>query len=258
MSDLTRKRLRLAVDITDYGEFADVLNNKPPEAWAANDLTLEIGLLVGKTVADVSDVTSVVVQLKDKDDLAGDPVLAGSTTDITTDLTQSQWDGKAAGVAHAVIHFTAGQMNLNLGSGATNKAYHLVVMVTSDSGAKLITAGVSTLTVRDDGFNYAAETDREWRTRNGVLQLKNSTTGEFHSITLDTVEGAATLQINQTGEVDDGWYDDGFVAPPDDGSWRSQDGMLQLKNATTGLYHSLTADTVAGVVTLIIEQTGEA
>jgi hypothetical protein len=255
MSVLTRKRLRLAVQVESYGEFLDALTRAGPQVWAANDLSVEIGLLEGYAPLDVSDVTSVIVHIKDPADLSGDPILAGSTTSINTGLTQAAWEGGAPADAHATIVFTAAQMNLDLGEAAS-KDYHVVVMVTTDGGTKLVTAGVSTLTVRNDGFNFEA-TARQWRSRGGVLQIKNVTTGNFHSLTADTSGEATTLKVDQAGDLDDGVYDDGFALPTD-GDWRDLDGTLQLKNATTGLFHSVTAGPSGEAVTLKIEQTGEA
>lgn len=124
----------------------------------------------------------------------------------------------------------------------------------------------------------------------GTFQLKNTTTGLWHTVSAAGADGVAYLQMNATATADDGvnyriagafqilngttgLYHtlavdglDGsgfFTLNPTGGSdatvnYRILAATLQFKNVTTGLYHTLSADGADGVAYLVLNPMGVA
>ncbi|NUO80332.1 hypothetical protein HUU05_09675 [candidate division KSB1 bacterium] len=154
MPTLTRKRIRLGID-ADKGDLVkDQLTGATPELWRGNDVQFEIGILWNSLVADISNLADITLTLRATDalgDLAAQKSVAAVEFSTLTDAT---WADKTA--QHVLIPLTADETNLALGSGVKEKTYHLVVDArTTDSPARTITLGVTTLKLREDGAGSA-------------------------------------------------------------------------------------------------------
>lgn len=95
-----------------------------------------------------------------------------------------------------------------------------------------------------------------FRIYNGrTLQLRCAAPAGWHAIWVDTVGPAVALMIDQNAMADTDWEHDDYTE--DEANFRLWgDTTFQLRNATTGLWHTVYIDDVGGIPTVVVEQTG--
>ncbi len=155
MATLTRKRIRLGIDADKGSLIKDQLTGATPELWRGNDVQFELGILWNALVADLSNLADITLTLRVDDALGA---LAATVTveaaDLNLALTDAQWAAKTH--YHALIPLTGAETNLAFSETVKEKTYHLVVDArTTDTPARTITLGVTTLKLREDGAGTA-------------------------------------------------------------------------------------------------------
>jgi hypothetical protein len=99
-------------------------------------------------------------------------------------------------------------------------------------------------------------TATSFRIYNGrTLQLRCAAPAGWHAIWLHTLGAYTVLAIDQNAMADSDWeYDDYTESEANFRLWG--DTTFQLRNVDTGLWHTVYIDDVAGIPTLVVEQTG--
>ncbi len=62
MSQLTRQRLRLAVDTARFVQAKEVRLQAPPMLWRGNDAAFEVALFRGAELLDISNFASMTLE----------------------------------------------------------------------------------------------------------------------------------------------------------------------------------------------------
>lgn len=215
---LTTDRVRLRFDVDQKSAPQNVLTSSTPVVWASSSLRFELGAFFNGQVVDVSNWESLTIQIKNTSAQGGAPApadtpLASKTItafDNTVDATS--WGDLSK--QHGIVTFTDEEMAFDV----SNANKWLVATVTTAAGA-VITLGAGAITVQEDGYNsggsapvvdetawsksqadarYArlAPTGGAYRVKDGVyLQVKNATTGQFHTLFATGAAGAEVLTI---------------------------------------------------------------
>lgn len=216
MSDtrLDRKIIRLKVDATSFTDIEDVYTKKTPKVWQGNACRFELGIFKKDTVADISNIALIYVEIFDSTRTTIQASASVSQDSFNQNLTAEEW---VAGTAlHAEVEFSEEQMNLSISSG-NEQAYWVVISAyTNDTTQKIFTLAGTTITVVKDGtgdagdppepvedyynetesdarFVQKAETDAEIRFVNGRIYIYNATTGKFNPIVNTGAEGAERI-----------------------------------------------------------------
>src|SRR5580692_2713639 len=114
--NISNQRIRLAIDTSQMGAINDVLTGATPQFWNGVDLQFELAIFYGTTLASVSNLDSITVDLKQSDPRTGLPVMSATLASgsLNAGLTLSAWQGGASADCHALVVFSNSQTNLNL------------------------------------------------------------------------------------------------------------------------------------------------
>ncbi len=149
---IDNQRIRLAIDTSQMGSINDVLTGNSPQFWNGVDLQFELGLFRGATLLDISNLSSITIDLKESDDVTGLPVMSAtlSSGSFNNALTLNAWNGGAAADSHALLTFTNSATNLFIADSP--QTFWLVISaLTGDSPAHKIVLGATPLTVVEGG-----------------------------------------------------------------------------------------------------------
>lgn len=196
MSQLTRQRIRLAVDTARYDQIKDVRTAAAPILWRGNDVEFEIGLFRGADLLDVSNFASMTLELKTNDitGITGTPLMSRtiSGAQISNVLTAQTWTDETA--QHALFAFAGSETNLSLG-GELEQVFYLVISgTTNDSPSRLITFGFALVKIKECGvagtgeppaplaaYYTAAQSDARYLQTTGLgdnIRIKTQTNGD--------------------------------------------------------------------------------
>ncbi len=152
MTTLSRRRIRLAADAARLDAPCDALTNFTPAFYRGNDLQVEFALFSGSTLLDVSNITSVTLEIKNSDELHTPPepsaeVLMTKTltaANLNTALAAADWNAGTA--QHGAFTFTAAQANI-----AAGHKWLVLWALTSDDPGRVITVAAGPVSVLEDG-----------------------------------------------------------------------------------------------------------
>lgn len=219
---LQRKRIRLEALADKYDKMKDKLTSATPILWRGNDVQFEIGIkFADAIITDVSNIDSITLVVRESA-ISADPPLMTATVAaaaINQNLDPDDWENGAD--QHLIIPFTATETNLVLDPDE-KESFHLAIeAITTDTPARYITLGVTSLEIREDGIGMAgtpptndplyltgaqsdaryarlAPMDGSYRIKTDVngtfLQFWNATTEKWHTFFPSGVEGS--LQSN--------------------------------------------------------------
>jgi hypothetical protein len=208
MTQVTRQRLRLAVDTSRFDQVKDVTTAAAPVLWRGNDAAFEIALFRGTTLLDISNFASMTLEVKENTlaGIVGFPLMSSTVlaAAFNNSLTTTVWDAETS--QHALFAFTGDETNLSLDS-ALEKTFYLVLSgVTTDSPSRRVMFGSTLLKIRECGvegtgepvvaqekYYTAAECDSRfalltpaggnYRIKNGVeFQVFDSTLNQWRSV----------------------------------------------------------------------------
>src|SRR5882724_10173555 len=201
---LTNQRLRLAVDTAQMGAINDVITGNSPMFWNGVDLQFELAFFRGAALADISNLASITIDIKQSLDKTALPLMSAtlSSGSFDSDLLLADWQAGDQADCHALITFTHGQANLFLADDA-DPFWLVISALTGDSPAHRVVLGATPLTVQEGGAyvpppafvaqpNYytAAQSDARY-----LLSI-DLTTINTHLALLDTEMTAVTTTAN--------------------------------------------------------------
>jgi len=157
MTTLARRRIRIAADAawkTDEPmiDLAAADANATPELWRGNDLQVEVGFFQDATLLDISNIASVILNVKPTSDRDGTPLMTATleAADLDATLAANTWtDGTKQ---HALFTFTAAETNISLDSSDDRECWLAIGITTNDSPGRTITIAYTVLKVVEDGI----------------------------------------------------------------------------------------------------------
>lgn len=144
---LITKRIRLKVDADKWNNAVDVLASGTPQMYRGNDCQFEIGIFWNSVLIDASNFAVISLSIYTVDRKTRKATKTISATEITANPPAADWTANTA--QHAILSFTAVEMNWPLTSG-TSETFFLVVDGITDAG-KYVTFGTSVFTLIEDG-----------------------------------------------------------------------------------------------------------
>ena len=196
----TRARIKIAFDMSSSAQALDVLTGTNPDFWRGEDVEFHIAVKYGADFVNISNWASIVLQVKSATDKTGAPLMAAEQLNAAFEndvITKAEWDDNTK--ANLIVPFTNVETNLDL-AGADSKQFWLVLGAITDTG-KRITVGTAQLVIREDGWTGELEptaTDGV-RIYLGKLQLRDASTGLWHTISVSNQPEGIILGVEQIG-----------------------------------------------------------
>jgi hypothetical protein len=157
MIDFTQRRVRIAVDVASFRGPRDVLTGGTPTNWKGNTARYEVGFFFGlnggaptaaNQVVDAGDYESLTMEVKASPEATENLMAKTVAHDGFSTLAYTTWNDRTA--QHVAFEFSATEANIAVGK------HHLVFSgITSDGN--VVTLGVGTLIVKEDGTPLDAE-----------------------------------------------------------------------------------------------------
>ncbi len=145
---LTTKRIRLLINADKWANALDVLSSATPRMWRGNDCQFELGIHWNSQLIDASNLAVLSLSIYTPNRQTRKATKTISAAEITANPTAAGWSDTTQ--QHAVLAFTAEEMNWALSSNLTEEAFWLVVDGITDAG-KYITYGYSVFALVEDG-----------------------------------------------------------------------------------------------------------
>ncbi len=202
---LQRNRIRVAVDNVTARQGAamtDKLTAVALRMYQAEDVQVELGIFSnGTIIADISNLTSVTMEVKDPANLEGAPLMAQDVLFAALAvISGANWTNDTA--QNALFTFTAAETNIAL-DGAREAPLRIYFWATT-SDPRRIPLGVGDLTLLDSGYGDVGSIQIVTpgaRMRNNKLQIKNQTDGLYYDFVLRTVAGQVVDSEEGAGEA---------------------------------------------------------
>lgn len=203
----SRRRIRLAIDVTNYSASIDQITGETPFFWQATDIVFELAacwgsLSSGGELLDVSNVAtltlSVVASSRSGSNLMTKTM---SSSDMDNTLTSETWADYSK--QHVSIPFTASETGVTL-STVDDTFWCVISVTTNDSPGRTITWGAFPIRIMEDGRNTSSSpagdpsyytsaesdaryapllpSDGTYRIHNGQFQLWDETTDKYKSV----------------------------------------------------------------------------
>lgn len=159
MPTLSSKRIRIAADAALLDAPQDLLSGLTPAFFRGNDLTVEFALFNKGVLQDVTNISSVTLEVKPSDesftppDASATPVMSKTiaAASLNAGLTLSDWNNAIA--QHGVLSFSATEANV-----AAGPHWMSLWVITTGSPGKVITVAAGPLNIREDGSAGTAGT----------------------------------------------------------------------------------------------------
>ncbi len=124
-------------------QLIDLLTSAAPSLWRGTDVVFQIGLGQGG-IQSVANIQSLTLEIKELTNKIGAPLVSKTVTSFDDSTTQETWNAGTA--QHALIPLTNVETSVPAGT------YWLVLsVVTTDSPARIYTAGAAILAIAEDG-----------------------------------------------------------------------------------------------------------
>lgn len=140
------QRIRLAIQTSDKSAFVDKLTANNAFLWRGTDVRFELAAFYKDTLLDFSNVTSLTLEVKPLATPTTTAVMSKTVAVFNNALTLPQWDDDSS--QHCVVTFANTETAPAITGTETN--FWLVVSVIL-TGGEIVTLGVSTLTIKEDG-----------------------------------------------------------------------------------------------------------
>ena len=206
---IDNQRIRLAIDTSQMGSINDVLTGANPQFWNGVDLQIELGIFYGSTLVDVSNFSSITVDLKEFDPRTGLPLMSQTIASgsINDALTLTAWNGGAPTDCHALAVFTNEETNLYLNQDSVT--FWLVVSaLTGDTPAHKVVLGATPMVVQEGGegveppasvvnptYYTAAQSDARYAIAVNLTSINNSISTLISEMTAVTATANAALPL---------------------------------------------------------------
>jgi hypothetical protein len=197
---LPAHRIRLELDYANPfdGNVKNGITGDPINLPRGADIDFEIALFFAGVIQVPTNVTSVRIRVKASTDRNGTPLMDGSTSTISSTLTEAEWDSQDATKVHAKISFPAAQTALAMSSANVISLWMVIDAATIDGKTIPISAG--TISMEETGANATLSPPTptaSYLTRDEVLALiascltRDNPAGE--TLTLRNAAGAGLL-----------------------------------------------------------------
>lgn len=204
MTTFARHRIRISPDAVSHTPVPDILTSATPIIWRGTSVQVEVGLLFnGSLQTDISNIATLYLEIHRSD--RGDTPLVQkslSAASLTQTLSANDWTGNDPAKYHALFELSYADTQLPLDYDTTlqeKRSFWMVVhAVTTDNPARRLTWGGCNLDVEEDGVQNELSGvpvgNPSVRVVNGILQVINKTTGKYHPIWFEGVEGQETIK----------------------------------------------------------------
>lgn len=155
MPQLTTDIIRLRLDVDQKSAPQDANTSSTPVVWRSSDVAFQLGIFYAAAVVDVSNLTSVTLEIKTAGagttaaDPTASPLASKTVTSFDNTLDAATWT--AGTKQHVAVAFSAEEMNFALGGTETQ---WLVISALTAAG-KTITLAAGLIQVKEDGYNSA-------------------------------------------------------------------------------------------------------
>lgn len=178
----------------------DINTGGYPVVFRGAEATFQIGILAASSIVTADNLVSVEVQIKDPDDLLGEPLASGTDLAPNTALTQAEWDDGTS--QHAVIPLTATELNFDIGS-ASAKELWIVVAANIEDGERVI-LGCCKITMIEHGLTSDTPVPTmppAARIKNGKLQIKSPDNDLYYDFVPRLISGFPSASFEGEGEI---------------------------------------------------------
>lgn len=201
---IQRNRIRHTVDpiLNRTGGFTDVLTNSADvKFWQAEDVQVEVGLYYNGTfAADITNVTSITLEMKAPDNLLGSPLVSKTAT---LDLTADSATWLAGTKQHALFVMTNLEMNIQLAGAKSKELLLFYWIITNDATPRRIPLGRASITLLDSGYGDVGAitvVPNGARIHNNKLQVLNQSDSKYYDFVFRTLSGEVVSSIEGPGE----------------------------------------------------------
>lgn len=150
MKTFYNSRLRIQADVSSFDNPIDVLHNDIPQYWRGNDLIIELGVVSGDDIVDVSNFSSISLEVRslnndgEAPEASSPALISQKCTSLDTSVTIDDWRNESK--QHAQFEFLSTETNLQPG------VYWMSIWAsTHDESPKTLTIGAGTIRVLEDG-----------------------------------------------------------------------------------------------------------
>lgn len=213
MSSIAPYPIRLFCDLAAPNNLFDLNRSAAPSFYRGDDIEIDIGIgeggaLLAPTIANsgTGGIASVTAQLFAAENDTNAPMMSGTVlaASMNLTLTQVNWNAGGSANSHAQFIFPNSQTAVNLNGAASVNYWLRITAQTTDSIAKTITLLDGPITVRDGPVSSLSAPPlagfRVWTVSGKpVLQILDSGTGLYHTLTCFSDAGVETLQISDQG-----------------------------------------------------------
>lgn len=189
MSQLTRQRVRLAVDTAGFDQLQEVRTAAAPVIWRGDDVAFEVGLFRGVDLLDIANFAAMTLEVKANDaaGITGVPLMSRTLAagSLNAALVPENWSDESG--QHALFAFTGAETALDLGGELSRVFYLTLFGLTTDVPVRRVTFGFGLLKVMESGVSgvppVTAENNGNFRLKNGnEFQLRDTTSGAWRSV----------------------------------------------------------------------------
>jgi hypothetical protein len=191
----------------------DLTRSQPPTFYRGDDIEIDIGIgqngsLLAPPIASsgAGGIASIACQMFESENDTGSPMMSCTVpaASLNLALTQANWNAGGSTNSHAQFIFSNSQTGISL-SGAASVNYWLrITAQTTDSPPKTITLLDGPITIRDGPVSTLSApplAGARFYLVGGqmVLQILDTGTGLYHTLTCYNDGGVETLEISDTG-----------------------------------------------------------
>jgi len=198
---LTKSKIRFPLNPLSHIPIACLIQARAPLIWRAQDLDVEVGIYNNtEFVGDLSAFISITMEIVPDADRTSAPliqkIILVADMDATCDL--SSWTGGTK--QHAKFELSNSETNFAFAGAVQNLKKYWVAFYATLTGPIHVPLGGTTLTVEDFGANNGlpvlGSNFPMWRISSGNdFQLRNKTTGNYHSVWVDGVAPNVRLVV---------------------------------------------------------------
>jgi hypothetical protein len=198
---LVKPHIRLPLNPLSHVDAVCLVQGNTPLIWRGIDLDIEVALYQGTTFIDsLTGIVKVICEIYPHNDRASAPYIQKEILVAAMDATCTSATWGDGTKEHATFTLTNSETNFNFATAVDNKKKFWMVFYAEMTGGIYVTLGGTTLTVEEDAANNdlppMGSNFPMWRISPGNdLQLRNKTTGNYHSCWIDGPVGAERLVV---------------------------------------------------------------
>lgn len=224
MSTYTRRRIRLAIDVTSENGPTDQLTGATPYFWRATDIAFELAAFFGDAsnggeLLEITNISSLTLAIKPYDNRTGTPLMSATinAADFVPGMTLEAWNAKTG--YQIIVPFTAVETAVAISGTELNLWCVISVVTTDDPGRTIAWAafpikamesgmGGTNAPVNDPNYYTAVQSDARYPIKTDgaipltAVKLRDRRTGLYFLVGLETTaDGGKQLVYGESGEA---------------------------------------------------------